>query len=101
VRRHPRECAPFPAAAWLSARTGAGVDGLLELIAQTLKPLPRPERVRIPADAGALRASLFRQGAVRSEQPDEEGGWVMQLEIDPPSLHRIVGEHGLRLDDLR
>jgi GTP-binding protein HflX len=88
-------------AVWLSAKTGEGVDALLELIAQTLKPLPEPAQVRIPADAGALRARLFRQGAVRSEQPDEEGGWVMQLEIDPPSLNRIVGEHGLRLEDLR
>jgi GTP-binding protein HflX len=88
-------------AAWASARTGAGIDGLLSLIGAVLKPLPEPVELRLPPTAGDLRARLFQFGAVSSEQSDRRGGWVMQLEIDAPSLQRIVREQGYDLDALR
>ena len=88
-------------AVWLSAHTGAGIDRLLAVIAAVLKPLPEPMQLRLPPAAGDLRARLFQFGAVSSEQSDHSGGWIMQLEIDAPSLHRIVREQGYDLDALR
>ncbi|HEY7840230.1 MAG TPA: ribosome rescue GTPase HflX [Gammaproteobacteria bacterium] len=88
-------------AVWLSARTGAGVDELLSVIGAVLKPLAEPTELRLPAAAGDLRARLFQFGAVSSEQSDRRGGWIMQLEIDAPSLRRIVREQGYDLDALR
>jgi len=86
---------------WLSARSGAGVDELLSVIATVLKPLPEPMELRLPPAAGDLRARLFQFGAVSSEASDRHGGWIMQLEIDAPSLNRIVREQGYDLDALR
>jgi GTP-binding protein HflX len=86
---------------WLSARTGAGIESLLAAIGAILEPLPQPTELRVPPAAGDLRARLFQFGAVSSEEPDRGGGWIMRLEIDAPSLHRIVREQGYDLDALR
>lgn len=94
-------CAGSVPSVWLSAHTGAGVELLLETIAVELKPLPQAVQLRLPAAAGDLRARLFRFGAVSSEASDRDGGWVMQLAIDAPSLKRIVREQGYDLDALR
>ncbi|HZP65119.1 MAG TPA: ribosome rescue GTPase HflX [Rudaea sp.] len=66
---------------WVSAVTGHGLDLLRETLARTLMR----ERVhcwlRVPDDAGRLRARLFAQGLVANERP-AESGW--ELEIDAP-----------------
>ncbi|MGH8630721.1 MAG: ribosome rescue GTPase HflX, partial [Burkholderiales bacterium] len=85
---------------WLSARTGAGVDELRSLIGAILEPVPEHRRLHLPPTAGGLRARLYQYGAVCVEQADENGGWVMQVEIDPASLQRLVQEQGLDLDAL-
>jgi GTPase len=66
---------------WVSAAAGRGMDLLRETLARTLQH----ERVhcwlRVPDDAGRLRARLFAQGLVANERP-AESGW--ELEIDAP-----------------
>lgn len=65
------------------------------LIATMLQPLPERTELRLPPTAGGLRARLFQYGAVCEEHSDEQGGWVMQVEIDPLSLQRLAREQGL------
>ncbi|MGA9334064.1 MAG: ribosome rescue GTPase HflX [Rudaea sp.] len=66
---------------WASAVTGQGLDLLRDTLARGLQH----ERVhcwlRVPDDAGRLRARLFAQGLVANERPAEQG-W--ELEIDAP-----------------
>ena len=79
---------------WLSAHTGAGIGQLKKLIAAQVAARQETYRIHLPADAGKLRASLFERGAVCDEAQDGSGGWVMRINIDPPSLERICRDHG-------
>jgi GTP-binding protein HflX len=63
----------LPGAAWVSARTGAGMEGLRELIAARL---PHPDvdvDVLVPYDRGDLVARVHRDGEVLTES-HEDGG---------------------------
>jgi GTPase len=66
---------------WISAAKGQGLDLLRETVGRSLQH----ERVhcwlRVPDDAGKLRARLFEQGLVANERP-ADSGW--ELEIDAP-----------------
>jgi GTP-binding protein HflX len=90
-----------PPLVWLSARTGAGVDGLRRVMGTLLRPLPDHCELRLPPTAGALRSRLFQFGAVSSEKPDERGGWIMTVEIDGRSLRHLAHEQGVDLDSIR
>ena len=41
-----------------------------------------------------IRASLFEKGAVCHEVLDGEGGWLIDVSIDQPSLERIFRDSG-------
>jgi GTP-binding protein HflX len=63
----------LPGAAWVSARTGAGIDALRELVAGRL---PRPEvdvDVLVPYDRGDLVARVHRDGEVLAESHEDAG----------------------------
>jgi GTPase len=63
----------LPGAVWVSARTGAGIDGLRELIAARL---PHPDvdvDVLVPYGRGDLVARVHRDGEVLSESHEEAG----------------------------
>jgi GTPase len=66
---------------WVSAAKRQGLDLLRETLGRSLQH----ERVhcwlRVPDDAGKLRARLFEQGLVANERP-ADSGW--DLEIDAP-----------------
>ena len=72
---------------WLSALDGAGVELLLEVVAETLSAGKLHLVLRIPPHAGALRARLFDEGVVRNEKSLDEG--IQQLEV-------VIAESRLR-----
>jgi GTP-binding protein HflX len=90
-----------PARVWLSAHSGEGIPELKELIARFVKPDGATFRLHIPAEAGKLRASLFRRGAVCEEVLDDTGDWIMRINIDTPSLERICRDNGKDLSMLQ
>jgi GTP-binding protein HflX len=71
----------LPGAVWVSARTGAGIEGLRELIATRL---PHPDvdvEVLVPYDRGDLVARVHRDGEVLSET-HEDGGTRLNARVD-------------------
>ncbi|HET8941231.1 MAG TPA: ribosome rescue GTPase HflX [Rudaea sp.] len=66
---------------WVSAVTGQGLDLLRDTLAHQLQRERIHGWLRVPDDAGRLRARLFAQGLVANERPAEQG-W--ELEIDAP-----------------
>ncbi|OGT36335.1 MAG: GTPase HflX [Gammaproteobacteria bacterium RBG_16_51_14] len=80
---------------WVSAKSGAGVEQLLELVGKVLGPKLRTQRLCLPPSAGGLRARLFHLGAVRNEQERECGGWIIEVELDNVSLHHLCLESNL------
>lgn len=90
VENHPGQIPKV----WLSAQSGSGIAELKELIGAYFRTAHRMYELHLPAAAGRLRARLFEQGAVRAEQADESGGWILQVNIDPPSLERLCRDEG-------
>jgi len=67
------QAARRPEVARLSAVTGAGLDALLERIAEHLRPVTQTEELELAFDAGRARAWLYGEGVVEDEQSTESG----------------------------
>ncbi len=85
---------------WLSSRTGEGVDLLLEAMNRYLNKHKRPHYINIPVSAGQLRAKLFDIGAVKQENIDDMGGWVMKVELEEYNLHKLCKEANLDMSNI-
>lgn len=66
---------------WLSAATGAGVELLAEAISEHLRRDTFEGRLRLPPEAGRLRARLYALGAVRGEQVGTDGAWLVEVSL--------------------
>ncbi len=85
----------FPERVWLSAKTGEGIDGLNEAITQFIRSRVEHHRFHLPASAGKMHAQLFNLGVVRNEAYNENGGWVMEVDMAAHSLKQLFRESGL------
>lgn len=70
----------FPGRVWLSAKTGDGIESLLDAITTFIRSKVQHHRLNIPASTGKLRANLFNMGVVRTEENGKEGGWMMEVD---------------------
>mgnify|MGYP006101033117 CR=1 FL=1 len=86
---------------WLSAQTHEGIMELKSVIHEYIKAENAMYEIHVPADGGKLRANLFALGAVYKENPDDSGGWVMQISIDSPSLQRLCRDNDTDLSMLQ
>ncbi|MEX2523915.1 MAG: ribosome rescue GTPase HflX [Gammaproteobacteria bacterium] len=86
---------------WISAGTGEGLAALKSVLLECLNNSGEIHQLRVPPEAGRFRASLFRQGAVCEEHPDNTGGWVMEINLDSPSLRRLCRDHNMDLSMLQ
>jgi GTP-binding protein HflX len=86
---------------WLSAHSGAGLEGLRDALGELLGGDRVRAELRLPLTAGRLHARLKAAGAIAGEAIDEHG-W--QLDIDAPRsvLAPLAGDdaHGAPLRDL-
>ncbi|MDH3639657.1 MAG: GTPase HflX [Gammaproteobacteria bacterium] len=80
---------------WLSARTGAGADALLDAIQEHLSTTTTRYRLRLPAAAARLRSLLYEYATVASETPEADGGWVLETEITEPVYGWLCEREGL------
>ncbi len=90
----------FPGRVWLSARTGEGIEGLLDAMTTFIRSKVQHHSLNMPASAGKLRAHLFNMGVVRSEEYGEKGGWMMEVDMESHRLDQIFRESGLELSQV-
>jgi GTPase len=86
---------------WLSSHTGEGVNFLQEEIDRHLNQNRSPHYLNLPVTAGQLRAKLFDIGAVRHEDVNEKGGWIMEIELEEFRLHKLCEEARLDISQLQ
>jgi len=86
---------------WLSARTGAGVELLHDAVAARFRDRHRLVRLRLPPRAGRLRALLYERFDVRRETLPAEGGWEIELRLDPSQLAWLERQPGFDAGFLR
>jgi GTP-binding protein HflX len=85
---------------WVSAATGAGIDLLRQEISARLKVDTMHGWIRLPPSHARARAAFFDLGAVRSEKGDEEGGYLLEVELPRREYQRLCRREGLEPDTL-
>lgn len=75
---------------WLSAATGEGVDLLLAALAEYFHQEYVRRVVQLRPAEGRLRARLFQNGKVLSEQITDEGGWELEIQLPRREFDRLI-----------
>jgi GTP-binding protein HflX len=75
-----------PVRVYLSAISGTGMDLLLQAVADFFREEVVQSRLRLPPSAGRLRAALYDLDAVRREQVEDSGEWLLDVEIKAHNL---------------
>jgi len=80
---------------WLSARTGEGLDLLLEALAERFAGDRVSGCLRLPPTAGRARARLYALNAITAESLDDAGGWVVQVDMRRGDFEALQREEGV------
>jgi GTP-binding protein HflX len=75
---------------WLSAISGIGIDLLYEVLLKQLSQERVHCRVRVPTEAGDLRAHLFAAARVLHEEYSENGDSLLEIEMSAPDFKQLV-----------
>jgi GTP-binding protein HflX len=78
-------------AVWISARDGDGLDLLRAALGERLGLRRVAGEVRLPTDAGRLRARLHALDAVRGESHDE-AGWRLSVDLALADAARLAAQ---------
>ncbi|MFL2556255.1 MAG: hypothetical protein ACJ0Q4_05410 [Gammaproteobacteria bacterium] len=73
---------------------------MLSAIAGHLSQNKTPHFINVPISAGQLRAKLFDIGAVKRENVDNMGGWLMEVELEEFKLHKLCKEANLDISNI-
>jgi len=85
----------------VSARTGAGIDLLIEALKDYFGEGRVSGTVHLDASEGGMRAKLYGADMVRRETGDEAGGWDIELEAPKVALERFCRDTGLNRSRIR
>ena len=91
IPRTDRDAGNSPSRVWISAATGEGLDLLREAIGERLSGGRVRSELRLPHEAGRLRAKLIELGAVTGEHYDEHG-WTLAIDAPRAMLAPLAGE---------
>ncbi|MFL6655209.1 MAG: ribosome rescue GTPase HflX [Sulfurifustis sp.] len=83
---------------WVSATTGAGMDLLIDAVAEHYRSLRRAVVLQLPPDAGRLRAVVYERLDVARETPLETGGWLLELALDATQLAWLMQQQDFQSD---
>ena len=95
-----RDSAGQPIRVRVSAHTGEGIERLLEAVAERLSGEQLHGWLRIEPDQGRLRARLYAEGAVVTEQPEQDGSLWLEVAIDRTDWERIAAGESIASDAL-
>ncbi|HEY4529308.1 MAG TPA: ribosome rescue GTPase HflX [Luteimonas sp.] len=74
---------------WISAQEREGMDLLREALGRRLGLRRFQAELRLPPDAGRLRAQLHEVDAIRGEQHDEHG-WTLEIDLPLSDARRLA-----------
>jgi GTPase len=84
---------------WASAVSGAGLDGLREALAASVRPNQVRRKLHLKLEAAATRSELYKRNAVRGERQCEDGSWELEVELDPTDVAKLLGVRGVNAVD--
>lgn len=74
---------------WLSARTGEGIGLLDQAITERLGGETKRHALRLAPTDAALRAKLYEFASVLKDEPDDAGGWTMEVQVAAKDERRL------------
>ena len=77
---------------WLSARTGQGLELLLQALQEFFHRTHVRQRLRLQARDGRWHALLHSRGKVLREASTDEGGWDMEVDMPEREFQRLLKE---------
>ncbi len=80
---------------WISAQHKTGLALLIESLSRLLHGAPHHHTLRLPPDAGRLRARLFELGTVLGEQVEADGAVILDVKMGRSTLERLLIREGL------
>jgi GTPase len=80
---------------WISAAADQGLELLVDGIAERLNQRVRRVQLQLPPSAGALRARLYAEGAVRAEGSSADGIVQLTVELPDAELQRLRAQPGI------
>ena len=94
-----RNDAGVPVRVWVSAKTGAGLDLLLEAMTELLSGGLVSQTVILRATQAKLRSHLYKSNFVTEEQTDETGASILFLRLPKAELDRILAQEEVKLGE--
>jgi GTP-binding protein HflX len=88
--RLERNAAGVPQRVWLSAATGAGIDLLLQAIAELVGQDMVSEELYLDPGEGSLRAALYSMGAVETEDYADDGVAHLSVRLPRADWNRLM-----------
>ncbi|MEE4184673.1 MAG: ribosome rescue GTPase HflX [Gammaproteobacteria bacterium] len=85
----------MPRRVWISARTGAGLDLLVQAISRFLFRERVRGIVRLNVQQARLRSLLFESGRIWAEHELDAGGWELDVELHRRDFDRLSAREGL------
>jgi len=77
---------------WLSAQTGAGIEQLVEVLAEFFHQEHVRQVLRLTAMDGRLHAQLHELGEVYSDHALDDGGWEMDVDLPIRYYEQLIGQ---------
>jgi len=71
----------IPARVWCSAKTGEGIELLMQAIQSRLQQTSAQVELLIPYNKGRLTALLHEHGRINSEKYDDDGNWCVEVDM--------------------
>ena len=79
-----------PVRVWMSAKTGKGMELLVEALTEIFSHTRLIVDVVLKPEEGRLRALLFKAGIIVEESFSDTGDWLIKLELDRRELNRLA-----------
>ncbi len=89
-----RDASDQPYRVWVSAKTGAGMDLLTDVIGELLAGKLLTRELRLTADQARLRNQLYKMRLVQHEEVTETG-WTVQLRIREKLFFQMLPKSAL------
>ncbi|MDP1574572.1 MAG: ribosome rescue GTPase HflX [Coxiellaceae bacterium] len=83
-----------PERVWISSAKNLGMDMLQQAICELITKRMVRVRVVLQSHQGRLRAKLYALAVVQAEAIDEEGNWLLDLEIQQLDFERLFHDCG-------
>lgn len=86
-----------PVKVWVSAKTGAGIELLMEAVSELLGGEMADEVLLIKPKHASLRSELYQQGYIEEEQVNEEGLYQLKVRMPSQELERLLNRGSVEI----